>query len=182
MSANRVVVTGLGAVTPVGNTVASYWPNLVAGVSGIATITQVPPETVFQKVVAEIKGFDPLSHFEDRQLATLDRVSQIAVVAAREAIAQSGIKFDLELSTKTATIIGTGAGGQSTLEDCYKRLYQENKSRVFPLTIPKLMVNAPASQISMQCGLRGPSFLVSSACSSATHAIGVAFTWFAQAW
>jgi nodulation protein E len=173
---NRVVVTGLGAVTPLGHTAASYWANLKQGVSGIGPITlAASPEELTQKVAAEVKDFDPLKHFEERQLSTLDRVSQFAVVAAREAIAQSAITFDMPLSLRTATIIGTGAGGQTTLDESFRRVYRENKSRVFPLTIPKLMVNAPASQISMFCGLRGPAFAVASACASATHAIGLAF-------
>ena len=172
----RVVVTGLGAVTPIGQTVQDYWDGLKRGQSGFGPITlAVTPEELSQKVVAEIKGFDPLKHFEDRELSTLDRVSQIAVVAAREAIAQAGITFDMPLSLRTACIIGSGVGGMMTLDDTYRRVYQEKKKRVFPLSIPRLMVNAPASQISMYCGLRGPAFVIASACASATHAIGVAF-------
>ena len=173
---NRVVITGLGAVTPLGHTAATYWANLKQGVNGIGPITlAATPEELTQKVAAEVKDFDPLKHFEERQLSTLDRVSQFAVVAAREAIAQAAITFDMPLSLRTATIIGTGVGGQTTLDESFRRIYLEKKSRVFPLTIPKLMVNAPASQISMFCGLRGPSFAVASACASATHAIGLAF-------
>jgi nodulation protein E len=97
------------------------------------------------------------------------------VVAAREAIVQAGLVFDIDLSVRTACIIGSGVGGQTTHDDNFRRVYRENKTRVFPLTIPKLMVNAPASQISMFCGLRGPAFVVASACASATHAIGLAF-------
>ena len=173
---NRVVVTGLGAVTPVGHTAAVYWENLKQGICGIGPITLTQtPEELSQKVVAEVKDFDPLKHFEERELSTLDRVSQLAVVAAREAIAQAAITFDMPLSLRTATIIGTGVGGQTTLDESFRRVYRENRSRVFPLTIPKLMANAPASQISMFCGLRGPAFAVASACASATHAIGLAF-------
>ncbi|HZD88554.1 MAG TPA: beta-ketoacyl-[acyl-carrier-protein] synthase family protein [Pseudolabrys sp.] len=173
---NRVVVTGLGAVTPLGLTNESYWAGLKQGISGIGPIVNVPDaDKLSQKVAAEVRGFDPLQYFEERELSTLDRVSQFAVVAAREAIAQSGIEFDMPLSLRTATIVGTGAGGQGTLDENYRRLYVEHKTRVFPLTVPKLMVNASASQVSMQCGLRGPAFVVASACASATHAIGLAF-------
>jgi nodulation protein E len=173
---NRVVVTGLGAVTPLGHTVASYWENLKAGVSGLGPITLAPSaEELTQKVAAEVKNFDPFKHFAERQLSTLDRIAQFAVVAAREAIAQSGLVFDMPLSVRTATIVGTGVGGQTTQDDSFRRVYVEKKTRVFPLTIPKLMVNAPASQVSMNCGLRGPAFAVASACASATHAIGLAF-------
>jgi nodulation protein E len=172
----RVVVTGLGTVSPLGHSTAAYWQNLKAGVSGLGPITLTPSnEELTQKVAAEVKKFDPLQHFPERQLTTLDRVSQFAIVAAREAIAQSGLSFDMALSTRTATIVGTGVGGQTTHDDSFRRVYVEKKMRVFPLTIPKLMVNAPASQVSMACGLRGPAFAVASACSSATHAIGIAF-------
>jgi nodulation protein E len=172
----RVVVTGLGAVSPIGLNAADYWQSLKQGVSGLGPITLVPtPEELLQKVAAEVKGFDPLKHFEERQLSTLDRVSQFAIVAAREAIAQAGLVFDMDLSVRTACIVGSGVGGQTTHDDNFRRIYRENKTRVFPLTIPKLMVNAPASQISMFCGLRGPAFVVASACASATHAIGLAF-------
>lgn len=175
-SVNRVVVTGLGAITPLGHTVAEYWTKLKAGVSGLGPVTlAAEADKLSQKVVAEVKDFDPLRYFDERQLPTLDRVSQFAVVAAREAIAQAGIAFDMALSVRTAAIIGTGVGGQTTHDDSFRRLYREDKSRAFPLTIPKLMVNAPASQISMHCGLRGPAFAVASACASATHAIGIAF-------
>ncbi len=172
---NRVVVTGLGAVSPVGHSAAAYWSSLLKGVCGIGTITLVPADQLLQKIVAEVKDFDPQAHFNDRQIVTLDRVSQFAVVAAREAIASAAITFDDRLSERTATIIGTGVGGQTTHDDNFRRIYRDNASRVFPLTIPKLMVNAPASQISMHCGLRGPAFAVASACASATHAIGQAF-------
>lgn len=173
---NRVVVTGLGAVSPIGQTASSYWTSLKQGVCGIGPITQVPtPEELTQKVAAEVKDFDPLKHFDERQISMLDRIAQFAVVAAREAIAQSAITFDMPLSVRTATIVGVGVGGQTTHDDSFRRIYRENKARVFPLTIPKLMVNASASQVSMHCGLRGPAFVVASACASATHAIGLAF-------
>jgi nodulation protein E len=171
----RVVVTGWGVVSSIGQTAASYWANLARGVSGIAEATIIPTDRLTQKVVAEVKQFDPRKHFEERDLSTLDRVSQFAVVAAREAIAQSGLAFEGALSERTAAIIGTGVGGQTTQDENYQRLYRDNAKRLHPLTIPKLMVNAPASQVSMHCGLRGPSFAVASACASATHAIGLAF-------
>jgi nodulation protein E len=125
--------------------------------------------------VAEVKDYDPARHFEERQITPLDRVSQFGVVAAREAIAHSGLTFDGGLAERTATIVGCGAGGHLTLDESYRRLYRDSAKRLHPLVIPKMMVNAPASQISMMCGLRGPAFVVASACASATHAIGLAF-------
>jgi len=172
---HRVVVTGWGVLSPVGHTADAYWSSLSRGVCGIAPATTIPTDQLAQKVVAEVKDYEPAKHFGERQLFTLDRVAQFGVIAAREAIARSGLTFDDGLSERTATIIGCGVGGQSTQDENYRRLYRENAKRLHPLVIPKLMVNAPASQISMMCGLRGPTFVVASACASATHAIGLAF-------
>jgi nodulation protein E len=172
---HRVVVTGWGVVSAIGHTATSYWSNLVRGVSGIAEATIIPTDQLAQKIVAEVKDFSPSKHFDDRQRRVLDRVSQFAVVAAREAIAHAGLSFEGSLSERSATIVGTGVGGQSTQDESYKRLYRENAKRLPAVTIPKLMVNAPASQVSMLCGLRGPCFTIASACASGTHAIGLAF-------
>ncbi len=172
---HRVVVTGCGVVSPVGKDTATYWQSLREGVSGIAQPTLVSPELLFREVVAEVKDYDPAAYFEERQLAPLDRVSQFAIIAAREALAQSGLTIGEALSERTAAIVGTGIGGSTTIDESYKRLYSEKATRVYPLTVPKLMPNAPASQVSMFLGLRGPAFGIVSACSSATHAIGLAY-------
>jgi len=105
----------------------------------------------------------------------MDRVAQFGVVAAREAIAQSGLAFDEELAQRTATIIGTAVGGQTTQDENYVKLYRQGARRLPPFAIPRLMVNAACSQISMHCGLQGPAFTVASACASGTHAAGLAF-------
>ena len=173
--AHRVVVTGWGVLSSIGHTAEAYWANLSKGVCGIAPAVTIPTDQLAQKVVAEVKDYDPRKYFDERQASPMDRVAQFGVIAAREAIAHSGLTFDDELSEHTATIIGCGVGGQSTQDENYKRLYGDKAKRLHPLTIPKLMVNAPASQISMICGLRGPAFVVASACASATHAIGLAF-------
>jgi nodulation protein E len=172
---NRVVVTGLGTVSPVGLDTPSYWSALKEGKSGIGPPTAVSPDLLQGEVVAEINDFVPGRHFTDRELQPLDRVSQLAIVAAREAIAHAGITFTDEIADRTATIVGTGIGGVLTQDEGFHRLYKEGATRLYPLTVPKLMPNAPASQVTMHCGLRGPSFGVVSACSSATHAIGLAF-------
>jgi nodulation protein E len=172
---HRVVVTGLGAITPLGHDVPAYWDGLKRGVDGIRPVEIVPADRLNQKVLGEVKGFDPQKHFGERELPILDRVSQFSIVAAKQAIAQSGLTFEGELSEKTATIIGTGVGGQTTVDESFRRLYEDKQPRVYPLTIPKLMPNAPASQVSMHCGLRGPAFGVVSACASGTHAIGLCY-------
>jgi nodulation protein E len=172
---HRVVVTGLGAITPLGHDVPAFWDGLKSGTDGIRPVELVPVERLNQKVLGEVKGFDPLAHFGERELPILDRVSQFSIVAARQAIAQSGLIFEGEFSERTATIIGTGVGGQTTIDESFRRLYEDKQPRVYPLTIPKMMPNAPASLVSMHCGLRGPAFGVVSACASGTHAIGLCF-------
>ena len=171
----RVAVTGLGIVAPTGNDVDAFWSNIKAGRPGIQEFTLVPKDQLVMKVGAEVKDFDPTDHFEKGQLALLDRFSQFALVAAREAIADCGQSFDEELSHRTATIIGSGVGGQNTQDDNYFKLYGEGAKRLHPFTIPRLMMNAAASHVTMELGLKGPSFAVASACASATHAIGQAF-------
>jgi nodulation protein E len=172
---NRVVITGLGAVSPVGQSTGSYWAALKAGQSGFGPPTIFAADRLNTKVVAEVKDFVPADHFDTRQIGFLDRVSQFAVVAAREAIAQSGLSFRDGLGERTAAIVGSGIGGQTTQDENFKRIYGENAKRVHPLIIPRTMPNAPASQISMFFGIKGPTYAVSTACASATHSIGQAF-------
>jgi len=171
----RVVITGIGAVSPVGHTAQTYWNSLAAGHSGLAPATLGAAAQATGKLVGEVKGFDPAAHFEPAQLAMLDRVSQFSVVAAREALAQSGLELTDEVAERTAAIIGTGSGGHTTVDESFRRLYAEDAARLHPVTIPKAMMSAPASQISTFCGIKGPTFAITSACASAGHAIGQAF-------
>ena len=170
-----MAVTGWGVVSPIGLDAPAYWSGLVAGRCGIGPISIAPNERLRQKIAAEIKDFDPLVHFAPDRLKVLDRVSQLAVVAAQEAIAGSGLVLDDGLRPHTACIIGSGAGGQITQDEVFRQFYEEKASRVPPLTIPKMMVSGPASHVSMHFGLEGPAYAVASACASATHAIGQAF-------
>lgn len=172
---NRVVISGLGVVSPVGHCTEDYWESLIAGRSGFAPATLGTAAQATGKLVGEVKNFDPAAHFESSQLLLLDRFSQFAVVAARQAVQQSGLTLQDELAERTAAIVGTGSGGQTTLDEGFHRLYAEGAARVHPLSIPKMMVSAAAGQVSMFCGSKGPSFAVASACASATHAIGLAF-------
>ncbi len=172
---NRVVVTGLGAVSPIGQSVQTYWAGLIAGQSGLSPPMLRPGAQVTTNIVGQIKDFDPAAHFEPHQISVLDRVSQFAVVAARQALAQSGLSLVDGLAEKTAAIIGTGSGGHGTVDDSFHRLYAEGSTRLNPLTIPRAMISAAASQVSMFCNTKGPAYAVASACASATHAIGQAF-------
>ena len=171
---NRVAITGIGVVSPVGNNLEAYWQALVEGRSGIGPITSIPTERLNIRIAAEVKNHVPEQNFDARAVPLLDRFAQFAVIAARHAVADAGLVFSEELAQATATIVGTGVGGQNTLDDGYFRLYGQNAARLHPFTIPRLMVNAGASHISMDLGLRGPTFAVASACASGTHAIGVA--------
>jgi nodulation protein E len=148
---------------------------LIAGRSGFAPPTLGAAAQATGKLVGEVKSFEPAVHFNSSQILPLDRVSQFAVVAARQAVTQSGLALTDGIAERTAAIIGTGSGGHTTLEENFRRLYSENAARLHPLTIPRAMISAPASQVSIYCGIKGPVFAVSSACASATHAIGQAF-------
>jgi nodulation protein E len=135
----------------------------------------MPTDELQIKIGGEVADFDPLQHFTDKQIGLLDRNGQLALVAAREAARQSGLDFRGKLGARTAAIIGSGVGGMGTLDDSFRRLYLERVKRFFPFIIPKLMVSAAVSHVTMDLGITGPSFTVSSACSSANHAIGTAF-------
>lgn len=175
MGLRRVVVTGLGVVSPIGTDVEGFSDSLFAGRCGIGPLSLVPTEKLSVRIAGEVRGFDPVAHFDARRLGLLDRGSQFALVAARQAVAASGLGFDGPLGLRTATILGTGVGGITTLDEGFHRLYGEGAQRLHPFTIPRLMVSAPTAQVSMEFGLTGPAFTASSACASAAHAIGLAF-------
>jgi nodulation protein E len=172
---NRVVITGLGIVSPLGKNVANVTARLRTGRTAIGPLTIIPTEGLITKIGAEVCDFDPTAYFADRQMSLLDRCAQFALVASREAIGQSGLSFRDGLGQRTATIIGAGVGGMTTLDDGFHRVYAEGLKRIHPLTIPKFMISAAMSHITMEHGITGPSFTVASACASANHAIGVAF-------
>ena len=175
-AALRVVVTGMGAISPFGEGAGTLWRNLREGRSAIGPLRHPQASQLRVKVAAQMpESFDPSTRFDERLLPMLDRVSQFAMLAAREAVAQAGIAFDTDrIRSRTAVVIGTGAGGETSHEEQARRLYAENATRLHPLTIVRLMANAPASQISIAHGLRGPAFGVASACASSNHAIAQA--------
>ena len=172
---NRVVITGIGVVSPVGLTNAEFWSALVEGRSGIGPITIIPTERLTATIAAQALGFDPAAHFGAKRAGTIDRVAQFAVVAARSAVRDAGLEIDEALALETATVVGTGVGGQNSQDDSYHRLYAENARKLHPLTIPRLMINAAVSHVSMDLHLKGPAYSVASACASGTHAIGLAY-------
>jgi nodulation protein E len=172
---NRVAVTGVGAVSSAGLSAKDYWSALVEGRSGLAPPENALGASLNTKLVGQVRDFDPAVHFDGKQIGMLDRVSQFAVVAAREALAQSGLVLDEELSERTAAIVGSGSGGHGTIDDSFHRLYAEKATRLHPLSIPRAMMSAAPSQVSLHCNIKGPAYAVASACASATHAIGQAF-------
>lgn len=175
MPNHRVAVTGLGAVTPLGNDARQSWAGLIQGRCAIGPMQSVDHSKLRFHNGAEVRGFDPHQHFDAKHAKNLDRFTQMAVVAAREAVADAAIEWSRDLRGRTAVIVGSGVGGQATADDAYRDLYAEKRDRVPPLTIPKAMISAAASQIAMDLEVMGPSFTVASACSSSTHALGTAF-------
>ena len=172
----RVVITGMGAICALGHDAGTSWQAMREGRSGIGPIANIPTDLLNVKIAAEVRGYDPVAHFESKRLILLDRVSQFALIAAREAVAQSGLDFRVDdRGERTACIIGTGIGGENTHDEQSRRFYGDKNPRVHPLTIVRLMANAPACQITMEFGLTGPSFAVVSACASSNHAMAQAF-------
>jgi 3-oxoacyl-[acyl-carrier-protein] synthase II len=168
----RVVVTGMGTVNPIGLTVPDYWKNLLAGTSGIGPITLFDTTDFKVKFAGEPKGFDPTGIVEPRELRRLDRFTQYAMVAAREALADSGLeagKFD---PFRAGVILGTGIGGIDEFEDGVGVLNAKGPARVSAFVIPKMIGNAAAGNISIKWNLKGPNTTVTTACSSAAHALG----------
>lgn len=165
----------MGLVCALGNNVAEAWPRIAAGECGIRPLSDPGSPAYKFHMGAQALAFESLAHFTEKDLIVLERFAQFAAVAAREAIAQSGLAGNPVLSEDTAIITGTSVGGQFTEEEGYLRLYRENNPRVAPLTIPRTMSNAGASRISYEFGIRGPVYTISTACSSSNHAIGQAF-------
>lgn len=171
----RVAITGLGIVSALGNTVPEFWEKLACGVSGIAPIRLVDCSCMRFQNGAEVKNFDPAAYFDSSKLALLDRFAQFALVSARQAIGDSGIEFDSATRKHTAVITGSSIGGQSSQDQQFIEIYRNSRDRVHPFTIARTMANAGASHISMEFGITGPVFTISTACSSSNHAIGNAF-------
>lgn len=164
------MITGLGAISGLGLNVASFWDKLKAGESSIKPLEPLI-EDVMISVAATIPDFDPASHFSIDELNILDRYSQFAVIAAQDAINDAGLISGEKSLTNAAAIIGSGCGGKHTDEATYDQLYKQQRSRAHPLTIPKGMPSAAASMVSLHLGIRGPAFVLASACASGSHAI-----------
>jgi nodulation protein E len=175
MADRRVVITGVGVICAAGLNVREAWDSIRAGVSSIAPLTSVDSSLLRFQNGAEVRNYDSAKYFEGSRADHLDRFAQFAVVAAREAVADAGVAFTPELREKTAVVCGCGGGGQLTQDAGYVDLYQRGRARVHPLIVPRTMANGGVSHVTMEFGILGPSYTVSTACSSSNHAIGQAF-------
>ena len=171
----RVVITGAGTINPLGHDVASTMDAMREGRCGIGPLDIRDVDRLQIKVGAQVRGYDEADYFDRQKLTLYDRFTQFALLAADQAIAQSGISFDGELSDKSGVILGTSGGGLNTQDDNYRAVYEDGKNRVHPFIVPRLMNNAAVSHVAMTHNLRGPSFTVATACASSNHAMGQAF-------
>ncbi len=171
----RVAITGQGTINPLGNSVSETLESFKNGKCGISDLEIQDIERLSVKVGGQIKGFDPTVHFTRQEISLYDRYTQLALLAAKEALEQSGIKFEGELSEQSGVVLGTAGGGLTTQDNSYRSVYEEKKNRVHPFVVPRLMNNAAASNVSMVYNLRGPTFSVATACASSNHAIGIAY-------
>ena len=175
MADRRVVITGVGVICAAGLNVPDAWSSIRSGVSSIGPITSVDSSLLRFQNGAEVRNYDSAEYFEGSRADHLDRFAQFAVIAAREAVADAGVTFNPELCERTAVICGSGGGGQISQDSGYVDLYQRGKGRVHPLIVPRTMANGGVSHVTMEFGIYGPSYAVSTACSSSNHAIGQAF-------
>lgn len=171
----RVVVTGLGAVTPIGNTVPEFWQGIREGKVGIGEITRFDTEAYKVKLAAEVKGFDAAERMDLKTAKRMERFSRYAVAAAKEAFADAGLSMKQEDPFRAGVIVGSGIGSLETVETEYEKILKGNVRRVNPLMVPKMISNMAAGNISIQLGLRGKCTNVVTACASGTHCIGDAF-------
>ncbi len=179
MELKRVVVTGLGAVTPLGNNVPDFWDNLVKGVSGAAPITRFDTTLFKTQFACEVKNFDPTKYFDRKEVRKLDLYAQYALASAQEALEQSGLNLDTIDKDEVGVIFAAGIGGIGTFEQEIGYYYQnlENGPKFNPFFIPKMISDIAAGQISITYGFRGPNYSTASACASSTNAIIDAFNY-----
>jgi nodulation protein E len=175
MGRRRVVITGIGVVSALGRDAREFWQALVEGRPGIGPITLLDMSAMRFQNGAQARSFNPAEHFQQKELDFLDRFAQFAVVAAREAVRDAGVEWTADLRERSAIVTGSCVGGKASEDEGFQNLYLLRKPRVNPLTIPRTMGNAGASYVSMETGICGPTYTISTACSSANHAIGQAF-------
>ena len=175
--ARRVVVTGMGALSALGNDVASTWDGLLAGKSGVRTITLFDPERVDSKIGAEVKDFDPSAVIDRKEMRRMDRYIQFGLVVARQALDQAGLpgRIDGALAERTGVYLGSGLGGVSTLFDNVLLMAARGPDRISPFFVPMGIANVGSGQVAIAFGMLGPNFAIVSACATGAHAIGEAW-------
>ncbi len=171
----RVVITGSGTINPLGQSVAKTLSAMREGVCGIGPLNFKDVDRLSIQIGGQVNDFEPEKVFNRQQLSLYDRFTQFTLLAAKEALTQSGLVFAGELAAKSGVVFGTAGGGVSTWDDNYRAVYEDGKNRVHPFVVPKLMNNSATSHISMEYNLKGPSFTVSTACASSNHAMAQAF-------
>lgn len=170
----RVVVTGMGVISPIGNTVEEFWNNIKEKKVGIGSLTKFDTNDYKVKLAAEVKGFDPLQYMDKKEAKRMERFSQYAVAAATEAIEQSGIRLEQEDRERMGVSVGCGIGSLDVMEDAHKRLMEKGPGRVQPLLVPLMITNMAAGNVAIAFGLKGKCTNVVTACATGTHAIGEA--------
>ncbi len=175
MKSRRVVVTGLGAVTPIGNDVESFWTGIKEGKTGFAPITAFDTTDYKVKIAAEVKDYDPLQTIDKKSAKRMERFSQFAVTAAGEAIKNAGLDMEKEDAFRVGCAVSSGIGSLQSIERDYVRLLEKGPSKVSPLWIPLMISNMAAGNVSIAYGLKGKNINVVTACASGTHAVGEAF-------
>lgn len=171
----RVVITGAGTINALGHDVVTTLRAMREGQCGIGQLEFRDVDRLSIQIGGQIKDFAAEGHFNRQQMTLYDRFTQFTLMAARQAITQSGLEFSGDLAARAGVVLGTAGGGVSTWDDNYRAVYEEGKNRVHPFVVPKLMNNAAVSHVSMEYNLKGPSFTVSTACASSNHAMAQAF-------
>lgn len=171
----RVVITGLGCVTPVGNNKSEFWKNIKSGVCGIDTVTRFDISTFQTQVAGEVKDFNPEGYINKKELKRMDRFTQYAIASAKMAVEDANLDLDSIDKESMGVIIGTGIGGVETIEEQHKILLDKGNKRVSPFFVPMMIGNMAAGQVSIYLGAKGPNTNVCTACASGTHSIGDAF-------
>ncbi len=174
MGERRVVITGLGAITPLGLDVSTTWSKVLAGCSGVGRITAFDPSPYKTQIAAEVKGFDPAQYLKPREARRLDRFTHFAVAASREAVADAGLDLSVEDPTSVGVMIGSALGGIHTLLHEYDVLQKRGPRRVNPFFIPAMLIDTAAGQVAIELGVRGPNMAIVSACATGNGTIGEA--------
>ncbi len=172
MSRRRVVVTGLGIISPVGNGVPEAWKNILAGASGINRITRFDPSPFSSQIAGEVKGFDPAQHLSAKEVRRFDTFIHYGLAASIEAIKDAGLDFERERREQVGVCIGSGIGGLSMIEETHKAVLASGPRKISPFFIPGSIINLIAGQLSIMYGLKGPNLALVTACTTANHCIG----------